>query len=780
MLKILAASLGILFVSRLPTLPSLPQPVWLSITLAGTVITLLLLHSRSRWAGCFCLGAVWGIVAGQQLLSQQLPQGLAGEELLISGVVSDLPQHRGDFQRFEFTVDDYLNLSPHGRERALPERIMLSWYGQQSLRVAQRWTLLVKLRRPRGFVNSGGFDYQRWLLSEGIGATGYVRTSSHNHLHGLMPGYPVQKQRQRVRDWLTGRFDSPVTGLLLALAIGDTSAIRVEQWNLLRDTGTIHLMAISGLHIGLAALLGFWLGHALRAGFSMLRVSLSFGYWLPGFISCTLAGLYSAMAGFALPTQRALVMVLLVHLALLTSRFGSSPRALAWAMLIVLFIDPLAGYALGFWLSFGAVTLLLFHFQHRQWSIQRVPKMIRSWLNFGRAQWVVSLGLIVPLLALNQPLSLLTPLANAVAIPVVSFGVVAPLLGGLLLNFLGIAGADGLANLAVQLLSLCVTLLEWLVRHLNTSGWYPSGAIPSVLAYVAAGVGVLLLLAPRGLPARWLGLLLLMPLLLPRGSDRPPLVLTVLDVGQGLAVVVRTENRVLVYDTGPAYSERFNAGDAILWPYLRSQGIHHVDRLIISHGDTDHAGGTEAFLARVAVDEIISGEVLPALDSAYPALPVSPCDSNRDWQWDDVSLQLIEPFTAAAGGSNDQSCILLVEYAGQRILIPGDIEAGVEKHLLTHGQLPADVTVLIAPHHGSATSSTPDFVKQVHAGQVVYSTGYRNRYGHPHPRVVARYEATGSRAYNIADTGQLSFTWDSQGELRIEPLRETERHYWFD
>lgn len=783
MLRILAASGGMLAVSRLPVLPALPQPAWLALILLGAAIILLWRFPHGRWLASFGLGAIWAVIAGHHILAQQLPGELEGEELLISGYVSDLPENREDFQRFEFTVSDYHNLKPaYAREQVLPKRVMLSWYGQQSLRVAQQWTLRVKLSRPRGFVNSGGFDYQRWLLSRGLGATGYVRPSTHNEMQGLAPGYLLPKRREAIRDWISREYDAQTAGLLLALAIGDTSGITVQQWDLLRSTGTSHLMAISGLHIGLIAALGYWLGHGTRAGVSLLRVSLGFAYWLPGMISCALAALYSAMAGFALPTQRALTMVVLVNIALLAARSGSSMRALAWAMLIVLIVDPLAGYELGFWLSFGAVACLLFHFQCRYQAppLDDHPKAGRRLAVFGRAQWVVFLGLMVPLLVLNQPLSLLTPLANIVVIPLVSLFVVAPLLAGVLFNWLGMAVAGPLVACAAWVLKGCLLFLEWLLRHLQVAAWYPEGAAWSWFAVLAAAAGVLLLLSPRGLPARWLSVLLVAPLLLPRAADRPPLEVTILDVGQGLAAVLRTENRTLVYDTGPIFSERFNAGDAILAPHLRARGIHHVDRLILSHGDGDHAGGAAALMAEVDVAELVIGHALPDIARDYPEVPASICDKGDSWQWDDVHFELIEPLEPGGGSTNDQSCILAVEYAGQRVLIPGDIEAGMERTLLKHSQLEPDIQLLVAPHHGSATSSTNALVEHLSPEHVVYSTAYRSPYGHPHPDVQARYRSVGSSAHNSGHSGQLTFVWDREGTLRVESLRAVRRRYWFD
>ncbi|MGQ9425192.1 DNA internalization-related competence protein ComEC/Rec2 [Gilvimarinus sp. F26214L] len=774
MINILAAGAGLLAISWLPRLPELSLPAWLGL---GTAIIPMLFHPRLRVFACFLLGASWAVVSGQHILNEQLPVELEGEDLILRGVISDLPERRGDFQRIQFAVSEYLNIKPEfAQEQNLPRRVLLSWYGDEDLRVAEEWTLRVKLSRPRGFVNLGGFDYHRWLLSRGVGATGYVRASTLNRLHGIAPGYGLQKQREQVRDRLTSAFQPSTNALLVALAVGDSSLIDSEQWDLLRRTGTSHLMAISGLHVGLVAVLGFWLGHAVRALLSMARTRLALIYYLPGVLSCLCAVFYAAMAGFSLPTQRALIMVLLANLAILTGRVGSSARALAWAFLLVLLIDPLSGYEMGFWLSFGAVAFLLFHFQNRHRAWEEGGRLRRA-LTFGRAQWVVSLGLVLPLLALNQPVSLLSPLANLFAIPLVSSVVVGPLLAGVLLQSLGFEQGAALVAVAAHCLSFCMSGLDWLNYSFANSGWSPEGGAVTGPALVAGLTGIVLLLAPRALPARWLSLPLLLPLLVPGAQPQPPLRLSVLDVGQGLATVVRTENHTLVYDTGPAYSERFNAGEAILGPYLRSRGVRHLDRLIVSHGDGDHAGGTGPLLEQVDSGQLWVGEELPLDLGSAP--PQRLCERSEHWTWDGVDFSLIEPPNPGADG-NDRSCILGVEYGGQRILITGDIGSAVERDLLGAGMLPRRVTVLVAPHHGSLTSSSAEFVRWVRPAHVVYSAAYRSRYGHPHPEVQARYAGVGSRAHNTAQAGQLDFVWNHEGKLTVQALREVRRRYWFD
>jgi competence protein ComEC len=785
MIAILAAALGILVASRLPALPLAswhPSEAWLASIVLFMPVPLLLRSRHARFIVCFCLGLSYGIVSGHVLVARQLPPELEGEELLVSGVVSGLPEDRGRYQRFRFQISEFHNLNPaFARKHAVPEHVLLSWYDSPELAVAQQWTLKLKLSRPRGFVNTGGFDYQRWLLSSGVGATGYVRPSTLNRLHGEAAGVHVQKHREAIRGWIAGAYDSRVNALLLALAVGDTAGISPPQWDLLRATGTNHLMAISGLHIGLLAFVGYWLGHLLRAVVSLRSAGSRWLYWLPGLLSCAAAALYSALAGFALPTQRALTMVVLVNLALVLSRSGGSMRALAWAMLVVLVLDPLAGYDLGFWMSFGAVAFLLFHFQHRlRRNGSASPGLVRALLGrvavFGRAQWVVFVGLTIPLLALNQPLGLLSPVANFFAIPVVSFAVVVPLLAGIALRPLSENLAAALVGLAGESLEICMTVLGKLADAFSDPGWVPAGAAPEALALVLAGAGVLLLLAPRGIPARWLGGLLVLPLLLPAAVPRPPLMVTVLDVGQGLATVVTTENHVLVYDTGPAYSERFNAAEAVIAPHLRARGLHRIDRLVVSHGDSDHAGGVRELLASLPTGDLLAGETLPA--SEVGNTPAALCDRDAQWRWDDVTFQLIEP-RIPTGNSNDHSCILLVEFAGRRILLPGDIATVVENSLLQHHQLPADIDLLIAPHHGSNSSSGSAFVNFLRPRHVVFSAAYRSPHGHPHEEVTARYAAVGSRRYDTGHTGELNFSWDRQGQLQVRALRRAEKRYWY-
>ena len=773
MLNLITFIAGIIAVSLLPSLPTI-SPWWALLCLP------LLLHRFTRPLACLLLGLGWGVVAGQQLLDSQLDPDLEGEEILISGHVIDLPQQRERGQRFLFQVDSAFVPSEQNSQAQTEidfsaRKVLLTRYEREGIAVGQHWQLLVKLRKPRALVNEGGFDYQRWLLSRGIGATGYVRESSLNR--ALIPtrNFPVQQLRASIRAWILSKADPVLRGPLLALAIGDNADINEEQWQLFRRSGTGHLMAISGLHIGLVALFGFFIGRAVATSVATINLPFNTAAILPAFFSCGLALAYAALAGFALPTQRALVMVLLLNAALLFQRGHQPLRALALAAAMVLILDPLAAWDMGFWLSFGAVTVLLIYFlpRHRA-NKARLPRLQKMG-GFVVAQGVVFLGLLLPLLAFNTPLSLQAPLANLWAIPLVSFFVVIPLLIGILLQFFG-AG-----NLFLQFAEVGLRVsfgglqqLQLLFENLLPipSQWAPASELTWLIPFILLATAVLL--SARTLPGRPLAALCFLPLLWPTAPKPPSLRMDVLDVGQGLAVVLQTPEHVLLYDTGAKFSERFNTGEAVVLANLRQRGIQHLDKVIVSHGDNDHAGGLAVILDQIPVGELVSGEVIPGIGRDQ-----SQCLRDRQWRWGDVDFRLIEPKFDGRNNNNNLSCILLVSFRDQHILLPGDIEAPVERSLIRHWQLPQPIQTLIAPHHGSRTSSTQIFLEYLQVRRVVFSAAYLSQYGHPHPLVTQRYQDQGATLYNTADSGQLTFRWRDNGALDIEQRRQSAQRYWY-
>jgi competence protein ComEC len=725
------------------------------------------------------IGFLWALFRADLLLSQELPLALEGQDLLLDGTVVSIPNIQDHSLRFVFAPERLLF---KGQVRDFPKRIRLSWYQDppSRLKVGDRWQLTVRLKRPRGFMNPGGFDYEGWLFRQGFRATGYVRSAAANHfIESHWYYYPVDRARQYLLERInTALPESPQRGLIQALTLGKESDITPQQWQVLERTGTIHLVSISGLHISLLAGMAYFLGRrlwSLRAA-NILALPAHQAAAIGAIIS---ALCYAALAGFSIPTQRALIMVGLVMLAVLVKRPIHTSHALALALLLVLAWDPLSVLASGFWLSFGAVAMLIMGIAEFRPSPR--PEAIslgtiscyigRFWRQWGKAQWIVAIGLAPLLLYQFQRLSLVAPLTNLVAIPWVEFLVVPLLLlGTLFLIPLPLVGT-ALISFADHLLALLWGFLTW-CANLPIAQWEQHS--PPLWALFSAIFGSLLVLAPRGLPGRWLGMVALLPLfLLPQ--TRPAygaLWFTLLDVGQGLAAVARTRYHTLVFDAGPRYSTRFNTGEAVVAPFLRSQGIDYIDILVVSHGDNDHLGGVKGLLRHMPTKQILTS-VPEQLSWAQP----KPCARGQHWRWDGIDFRILHP-QSAIGHGNNHSCVLLITSGEQRILIAADIERPAEQTLLTINAHELSAAILVAPHHGSLTSSSPAFVAAVNPEHVLFSVGYRNRWGFPKTTVVERYLSHGAKGWDTAHYGAITFHL-GQGPLgEPETFRQYNRHYW--
>ncbi|TPW17561.1 MAG: competence protein ComEC, partial [Halothiobacillaceae bacterium] len=477
------------------------------------------------------------------------------------------------------------------------------------------------------------------------------------------------------------------------------------------------------------------------------------------------AVIYSALAGFSIPTQRTVIMIVVVMLGVIMRHRGAIGETLALALLLVLLWDPFATLAPGFWLSFGAVALLIYGMSGRL-------NQNTLWWRWGRAQWLMAVGLAPLLLLFFQKSSVTAPLANLVAVPWVSLLVVPLVLVGTLLlpwvPFIG-EGLLRLADLLLQLIWYGLTLLAdpaW-------SQWSPS-ALPG-WSIVAAVMGVILLLAPRGLPLRYLGLLWLLPLWLlkPGAPQQGEVWFTLLDVGQGLSAVVRTQHHTLVYDTGPGLGREFNAGSTVLLPFLQYEGVRAVDRLIIGHGDADHIGGARALTEGIAVEE-----VLTSVPAQVDWMSSQFCDAGRTWQWDGVTFELLHPRQHDGLHHNNHSCVVRIEGEQGSILITGDIEKEAEHRLVREQAERLKSDILVVPHHGSATSSTESFIEAVRPQFALFPLGYRNRYGHPKARVVERYRQRGIVMLDTATAGAISFRLSKKEVLRPKSFRATSRYYW--
>ncbi len=747
---------------------TLPKPVyaWLGLPL----VVLAWRYPAWRLPACLATGFVWAWWIAAGMLAQSLPSEFEGRDLRLEGVIVSVPDRDEERTRFQFEVDSVT--TEHGLVPN-PGRVLLSWYARPppALRAGDRWRLTVRLKRPHGMMNPGGFDYEAWLFRFRLRATGYVRVEDDNRLLASdWRQQPVNRLRQSLAEKmgaaLAGR---EFAGIVEALAIGEQKHIDLRQWQILRATGTTHLISISGLHVACVAGLLFFM--VRRAWLWWPRLALRWPASKVGAVAGMAAALvYSALAGFSVPTQRSLIMVAVVMASLLQQRRVRPVHGLAAALLLVLLWDPLAVMEVGFWLSFVAVAVIFYGMGGRL-----APRGL--WWRFGRVQLLVAVGLLPLMLALFQQVSLVSPLANIVAVPWVSFVVVPLTLLGALLVGIGSAAGAFLLVLADGALGWVWPPLTWLGQA-SFAQW--SQHVPPAWAFLPSAVGALLLIAPAGMPGRWLGLLLLAPLLAVPPPRPPPgeVWLTLLDVGQGLSAVVRTARHSLVFDTGPAFSERFDAGDAVVAPFLRATGVPRVDRLVISHGDRDHLGGLFSLLEQVPVDEVLTSVPDKVV---WPAGRPQACHAGQHWEWDGVSFTMLYPFPELGARGNDASCVLRVSTAGAALLLPGDIEKRSEKALLARAPDRLRADVLVAPHHGSNTSSTTDFLAAVQPRYALFPVGYRNRYGFPKPLVVARYQERGAARLATDRQGALTLRLGAQGVLAApESYRQQALRYWHD
>jgi competence protein ComEC len=739
--------------------PRLPDPF-----LVEFLPFLLLLAAgsrRYRWPALLACGFLWALWRAEIVLTQTLPEDLEGQSLQVAGTVVSIPAQDAASSRFLFQVEEIRE--PAGSCK-FQGRVRLSWYQQApSLHPGERWLLPVRLKRAHGFVNPGGFDYEGWLFAQGIVVTGYVQAGKDPVRLDPGGGHTIDRLRQRLAEAIDDSLaDNPYAGMVKALSLGLQEGIPDAQWQIFRTTGTGHLIAISGLHISLVAGLAFF---AVRRLWSLAGgLALLLPAPVAGACAALLAAAgYAALAGFSIPTQRALIMVGVVMGGLLLRRRMSPSLSLAVALGLVLVVDPGAVLAAGFWLSFLAVAAILFGMQGRL-AGQGL------WWQWGRVQWIVGLGLLPPTLALFQQYPWLAPLANLLAVPWMSFLVVPlVLLGAALLLPLPAVGGS-LLGLAAAVIEPLWWILEYCAR-LNLTAL--PGAAPPWWAILAGGLGAGLLLLPTGFPGRWLGFLWMLPLVLlpvPR-PEEGEVWFTLLEVGQGLSAVVRTRDHLLVYDTGPRYGPDFDAGGAVLVPFLRAAGIRRVDRLVLSHGDGDHTGGAESLLAALPVAAIL-GSKPPQPRVSLP--PAEPCQAGQGWRWNGVDFAILYPFTRRLTGDNDASCVLRVSTPAGALLLAGDIERSAEGELTRRYADQLRSTILVVPHHGSISSSSQIFVDAVQPQYALYSVGYRNRFGFPHRDVMGRYTSHGTIQYTTAQEGALSFRLPAQGTL---PLPQRHRRH---
>jgi competence protein ComEC len=746
-------------------------------------------------AGC-ALGFVWAAWLAHRALAPQLALEDEGRDLHIVGTVDNLPYRFSQGVRFNFAVER--------ADGVVPPRIALSWYaGYRDQRAevpdvqpGERWQLTVRLQRPHGNANPYGFDYEVWLLEQGVRATGYVRVARDNQrLDGFVFGignaveHSRAALRQRILAALQGK---PYAGVIVALVVGDQRGIDQSDWQVFNRTGIGHLISISGLHITMVAGLFAWCAFTLWRWSFFTRLQLPLllpAQKVAALVGAGVALLYVLLAGFGVPAQRTLYMLCVVAAALWLDRLTSISHVLCTALGVVVLIDPWAVLWPGFWLSFGAVGIILYatvgrttpHMQHAPppgsphvpIPLSRRERLMLALQVGAHTQYVVTFGLVPMTMLLFGQVSIVSPLANAVAIPLISL-VVTPLalVGSLLPQVLAVPML-GFAHLLVEALAQC---LQWF-STMRYAVW--SAPVPPFWLFCWAMFGTLWLLAPRGWPVRWLGLASWIPLLAAEPSHPAPgrMTVTAFDVGQGMALLIETSGHRLLYDTGPAYTPETNAGNRILLPYLRARGISALDGMIVSHSDADHSGGALSLL-----DGVNTGWVLSSLPQRHAIAQAArrhvQCAAGQQWTWDGVRFEVLHPQAASYADTtlkpNARGCTLKITAGGKSILLAGDIEAEQEAQLVRHGGLQADV--LLAPHHGSGTSSTRDFLLAVQPQAAIFQVGHRNRYRHPKPEVYERYGALQIQRYRTDQTGALTLEFDET--IRISSERSTHARYW--
>jgi competence protein ComEC len=724
-------------------------------------------------------------------LSDELPKGWEQKNIEVEGVVSSMAERNAYGERFRFDVERVITST--ALEQTVPKHITLNYYQKNAWQAAapidsayllrpstfkagQRWRFTVRLKRPHTTYNPNGYDFEAWALAQNIRAMGYIRNQ--NDMEKLAdfvwrPRYMIEYCREKVGGRITQALaNQPYAGVIRALVVGDHSQISATEWEVYLRTGTNHLMSISGLHITMLAGLAFSLIAFYWRRFPRLvlimptRKAAVIG-------SVFVALLYACLAGLSVPTQRTLIMLTTFAVALLLNKRVSMSYVLTVAVLLVVLLDPRAVIAPGFWLSFSAVAFITYAVVNRL--------RVRHWLAEAvNTQWSVTLGLLPFLILMFGQASVISPIANALAIPIISLLVVPLAIIGALLPF------DFVLHGAQQILEVCMIGLNWLASS-EMATWQQ--AAPPGWTIALSILGVLWLMLPRGFPQRWLGGLLILPMLFVSSAQlaQGEMQVTVLDVGQGLSVVIKTATHSMVYDTGRKYNDENDAGSQLILPYLRSQGIKHLDAMVISHDDSDHSGGAASLLAQMPIGWVASSYTMPNGENALAKqLPPKQfkCFAGQRWVWDAVKFEVLYPqedsYQDADIKDNNRSCVIKVTSHFGALLLTGDIEAQAEQILLENQADKLKSDVMIAPHHGSKTSSTDALIEAVNVKHVIFTVGYLNRFKHPKPEIINRYQSNGATRYRSDHHGALIVDFMRESPLQINAWRTVYRRYWHD
>lgn len=789
----------------------LPRPLIVGILIALAIalallsrgISRLVFKSASLLGRGAILGFVWAAVFAHYYLATELPKEWEGRDVTVIGTIDSLPNRFERGVRFNFAVERVLPID--GVVAPLPPKLALSWYSAfraeelqavGDVQPGERWQLTVRMQRPHGNANPNGFDYEVWLLEQNLRATGYVRPDERSLLKNqrldsfvFSIGNLVEYCRAGLRNRILSALpDKEYAGVLVALVVGDQRAVSQSDWKIFNRTGIGHLISISGLHITMIAGLFASMVFALwrRSFFTRAQLPLL----LPAQKAAALAGagvalLYVLLAGFGVPAQRTLYMLSVVAAALWFGRITSVTHVLCLALGVVVLLDPWAVLWPGFWLSFGAVAFILYATVgrtqiHADDSGGSRPagaqRLLGAFKSGARTQYVVTLGLVPLTMLLFGQISLVSPIANAVAIPLVGFFVTP----------LALVGSVLPAPLSAWILGAAHLPVEWLAHGLAWLSEWPAAVwtapAPPWWMFIAAMLGTLWLLAPRGWPERWLGLAAWIPLVINNATNPGPgeMWVTAFDVGQGMGLLIETPRHRLLYDTGPYYSPESDGGNRVILPYLKARGIDTLDAVMITHNDNDHSGGALSIF-----DEIKIGWVSSSLATDSKIVQAAPnhrrCVAGEAWTWDGVQFELLHPTSGSYDSTkwkpNARSCTLKITFGAQSILLAGDIEAIQEDELIGSVPTKLPATVLLAPHHGSGTSSTLPFLQAVKPEIALFQVGYRNRFHHPKAEVFERYRKLGIKRLRNDDAGAITMHFGVG--LEVAQYRDEHARYWY-
>ena len=707
------------------------------------------------------VGYCWAFIFALAMVLPQLSSSLENKDILVSGIVADIRSEHDRFIQFVFQMD---KASIQYHQHQIPQRVILSWYQpDEELHISQFCSFTVRLKKHWRYANPGSFDTEKIMFLHGIGARGYIRSGECKNFKKHQLG-KVSLRENWLKKFKTDSRKYNNSHLMSALSFGDREEMEYHDWKILRNTGTSHLLAISGLHLSaISAVIYFIMCYALRCSATICN------RWpaqkMAALCAIFAAIFYAYLADFSLPTQRALIMVCIGLLAIILNKPVVSFNVLSAALIIVLINNPMSTLSAGFWMSFLAV-FFIFVFIKCINTKNRLTKIIFLQFFLGATLFPVSLWFF-------SQASIIAPIVNLIAVPIVSLLILPLLLLSVLLSLMN-------SHFVHYLLSIVNVLFDWLWQSLEWAATTTLSFIdfyPSLLGVIACVIGLLILIQPSGLPGKYLSSFLISSLFFIQLPKIQPnqMRMTVLDVGQGLSVVLETANHAMIYDVGPRSFSGFSTGHSVVLPYLRYRGITSLDLAIVSHNDNDHSGGVFALIKQDMVETLMVSNQ-PEL---YPTEHIVLCRSGLAWKWDGIYFEILHPPENWQSNDNNRSCVLQISHSSGKILLVGDIEKTAENWLVDQYGDNLGSEILLVPHHGSTSSSSYRFVGRVHPQTAVFSAGYMNRYGFPHATIMQRYQEYGAQLVDITHEGAVTFLFDAdKGITQLPGHRARSQRYW--